>query len=453
MIHKTLRFQLTILSALAGILLFLVSGMVISYRHGKELLDSMDRDLVRIAKTEQPHSAPGAVEEAEIIRKMGDKYFRIASRDGKLTLEPIDGIQLWPVNREAVLKAFSGSPQFETVTYRGERYRTLYYPRDEVTVFRVGRSIEWIEKRISGLNGHFLSVSPFIIIFISIGSWVLLGKLLTPVAKIKTFAEQIGKGGLKERIRPDVKGKEVDELAQAFNKVLDYAESSVETLRRFASDVSHEIRSPLTSLRGAIEVTLKKKRTPEEYDEVLRNNLGDVIRLSRTIDNLLLLSRADNKVLALRRQWFDVQRLIGAIVDGFREKALAEGISIVEDCQNNLELNGDIDLLEQAFSNLIDNAVKYMPQGGTVTVETREEDAVIKVIIRDTGIGIPEEEIPHIFDRFYRVDKEHTKKFGGTGLGLAITHWIIKAHNGEILVASSIGKGSEFTVVLPKVPD
>jgi signal transduction histidine kinase len=246
--------------------------------------------------------------------------------------------------------------------------------------------------------------------------------------------------------------KEIDDLNDTLNDMLDNIQRSLESQKRFTSDVSHEIRSPLTSLRGSIEVALRKKRTLEEYEDVLRSNLADVVRLSRTIDNLLFLSRADHKSWS-QRQWFDVKHLIEGVVEGFRYKAVTEGLSIVEDYQKNLELNGDIDLLEQAFSNIIDNAIKYTPRGGKITLRTQEEDSVIKVVISDTGIGIPEEELPHIFDRFYRVDKQHTKKFGGTGLGLAITHWIIKAHNGELLVTSSVGKGSEFTIILPKTPD
>jgi len=235
--------------------------------------------------------------------------------------------------------------------------------------------------------------------------------------------------------------------------MIDNIQQSIESQKRFTSDVSHEIRSPLTSLRGNIEVVLRKKRTPEEYEDVLRNNLSDVIRLSRIIDNLLFLSRTNNKILDLRRQWFDIKHLLETVVEGFRYKAMTGGLAIIEEYQTDLELNGDIDLLEQAFSNIIDNAIKYTQRGGTTTIKTQEEDTAIKIMVSDTGIGIPEEEIQHIFERFYRVDKEHSKKSGGTGLGLAITHRIVKAHNGEIIVKSSVGKGSKFTIVLPKMPD
>jgi len=451
--HKTLRFQLTVLVALAGILLFLVSGLTISHLYGRELISGVDTELLGIAKTGQPDRVPGSIKHAELIKKVGDTFFRVNAHEGKITFDPVDGVELWPVNMESLMLAFKGSPRFETVTYRGERFRTLYFPLDEVTVVRVGKLIEDIENKISSLNRYFLFLSPFIMVLISVGSWVLLGKSLAPITTIRSIAEQIRQGRWDQKISLGVKGKEMDDLSNILNDIMNRFHRAVESQKRFTSDVSHEIRSPLTSLRGNIEVALRKKRTPEEYEDTLKNNLADVIRLSRTVDNLLFLSRADNKILELRRQWFDVKHLLETIVEGFRDKALAEDISITEDYQSGLELNGDIELLEQAFSNIIDNAIKYTPRDGKISIKTMEENAVIKIMVKDTGIGIAAEEIPHIFDRFYRVERAHARRPGGTGLGLAITHWIIKSHNGEILVSSSVGKGSEFTIILPKIPE
>jgi len=277
--------------------------------------------------------------------------------------------------------------------------------------------------------------------------------LLSPVRKMKSFAEQIRQGRWDQRLTLESQGKEINDLGLILNEIVDNIKRSMESQKRFTADVSHEIRSPLTSLRGSIEVALRKKRPPEEYEEVLRNNLADVIRLTRLMDNLLLLSRAENKILALRRQWFDVKHMLGSVIEGFREKAMVEGLTIIETYQNELELNGDIELLEQAFSNIIDNGMKYTPRGGNITIKSWEENPFVKILVRDTGIGIPEDHIPHIFERFYRVDREHSKRLGGTGLGLAITHWIIKAHNGEISVTSAVDKGTEFTITLPKMPD
>jgi signal transduction histidine kinase len=135
------------------------------------------------------------------------------------------------------------------------------------------------------------------------------------------------------------------------------------------------------------------------------------------------------------------------------ERLRYDGLSIVEKYDENLEVYGDSSIVEQAFRNLISNAIKYTPRGGTVTITTEKEGDYAKVTISDSGVGIPEDEIPHIFERFYRVDKERSRKMGGTGLGLSITQWIVNAHGGQILVKSAIGAGSDFIVILPKTQD
>lgn len=303
------------------------------------------------------------------------------------------------------------------------------------------------------IHAEFSKISPVFFLFVlavsAVMSWFLAGQALSPILKIKSLVEQIRHGGLEKRIDIGLKGKEIDDLVRILNDMLDSIQQSVETQKRFSSDVSHEIRSPLTSLRGSIEVALRKKRAPEEYEALLRDNLSDVMRLSRIADDLLFLTKADNNIVEFRRNWFDMNQLLKTIV----ERMKFEGLSVVEKYQDNLKFYGDRDILEQAFSNLIDNAVKYTPRGGTVTIITQEDKDSVKVTVSDTGFGIPEGEIPHIFERFYRVDRERSRKLGGTGLGLAIAKWIINAHKGRIIVRSKMGSGSDFIVMFPKAKD
>ena len=451
MIFKTFRLRFTVIYTVLVSSFFLLFASAVYIEYRKELLETVDRDLMRVAKTEE--SNPDPTKNSEIIKRIDDEYYRIMNRNSKVIITHLDNNQQWPVNRKIMLLAFKGAPRFDTVRYRGENYRTLYFPVREDTIIRVGKSLESTEKTISRLEKLFLIFSPFLLALSSLASWFLAGKLLNPLVKIKSFAEQIRQGRLGERINVEFKGKEIEDLVAIFNDVLDSVQSSIEAQKRFTSGVSHEIRSPLTSLRGSIEVALRKKRTPGEYEEVLRNNLTDIMRISKIIGNLLFLSRADNNALEFRRQWFDVRHFMEAVVEGFKDNTLSADITIIEDYQENLELHGDVDLLEQAFSNLVDNAVKYTAPGGRISIKTIKENSTIKVIISDTGIGIPEDEIPHIFERFYRVNKERSRKLGGAGLGLAITQWIINAHNGEIMVNSNIGKGSDFIVVFPKNSD
>ena len=454
MIFKTLRSRLIFIYTTAASLIFILLASFIYFQYRKELLETVDADLMKTAKRESSgHFIPDSDRTVEVIKKVGDEFYKVITSQGMITIAHLESNQQWPLNRELMVTAFRGTPQFVTVKYKDEDYRTLYFPVSEDTILRIGKSQESIEKAATRVRRLFLISFPVVFTISALLSWFLARKILDPITKIKLLAGQISQGLWDKRINIGSNGKEIDDLVAVLNDMIDNIQQSIESQKRFTSDVSHEIRSPLTSLRGNIEVALRKKRTHEEYEDVLRNNLADIIRLSRIIDNLLFLSRTDDKILSLRRQWFDIKHLLETVVESFRYKAVAEGLSIIEDYQKNLELNGDIDLLEQAFSNIIDNALKYTPRGGKITIKTQEEDTDIKIMISDTGIGIPEDEIPHIFDRFYRVNREHSKKLGGTGLGLAITQRIINAHNGQIHVTSRVGKGSEFTVVFPKIPD
>jgi heavy metal sensor kinase len=448
MITKTFRLRLTLIYTVVVVLMFSLANFIIHLQFKNTYYENIDKYLLKEA-AEFPHEIdPMAIKNnEEIIKRVGDEYFQVINQKGEVSISSLSNNYLWPVNKELLSTAFGGTPQFDAISYKGENYRILYYPAGKNNVVSIVESLRNVDEDLAILSRLFLIFFPFVVIISSVMSWFLAGRALSPVVKIRSLAEQIRQGRLEQRIDIGVKGKEIDDLVRMFNDMLDSIQNSMEAQKRFTSDVSHEIRSPLTSLRGGMEVALRKKRSPEEYEELLRSNLSDIIRLSRIADDLLFLSKADNNIVELRRHWFDVNQLLKGIV----ERVRYQGLSLVEKYEGNLEFYGDSNILEQAFSNLINNAIKYTPPGGTVTVMTQKEDDSIKIVVSDTGIGIPENEIPHVFDRFYRVDKERSRKMGGTGLGLAITRWIVSAHNGKIIVKSTVGSGTDFIVTFPKV--
>jgi heavy metal sensor kinase len=429
-------------------------SMALFSQFRKELIDSVGDSLMTTAKTAAANeiSPKLLTKNAEIIKRLGTEHYRVFNRNGEVIIASLNGRDQWPLNKVLMGAAFKGMPAYENVKYRGEDYRVLYFPVNEENILFVWESLEAGEKDIARLERLFMVFLPFVLLVTTLISWLLAGKLLAPFVTMRSLAEQIRQGKLKERITLGFKGREIEDLVTIFNDMLDGIQQSMEAQKSFSSDVSHEIRSPLTSLRGSIEVALRKKRTPEEYEEVLKNNLSDIVRLSRITDNLLFLARADNKILELRRQWLDIGHLVERVVEQLKYKALAAGVSIEGTYGENIEISGDVELLEQAFTNLLDNAIKYSRRGGMITVRAEEEEGHITATISDTGVGIPEADIPHIFDRFYRVNKAHSRKLGGTGLGLAITQWIINAHSGKMSVKSIEGSGTDFSVVLPKKP-
>ncbi len=449
---KTFRLRLTLLYTVVVVLIFCVFAFVIYLEYRKGLIDAVDGNLHRSALAEIKKGLdPKELTDSEaIIKKYGKEHYLVVNQNGQIIISAFNSDRMERQDRASMDDAFRGAVRYVTAEYVGTHFRILYYPISDMDILRVADSLDDSEKVIGGLVRLFVFIFPFILGVSLVMSWFLAGKSLDPVIKIRSLAEEIRRGRLGERIDIGVKGKEIDDLVVIFNEMLDSIQRSIEAQKRFTSDVSHEIRSPLTSLRGSIEVALRKKRPPEEYEEVLRNNLSDILRLSRIADNLLFLARADNNIHELRMQWFELDQLLENNVARLMPKAESAGLSVSGEYQEHLEMRGDIDLIEQALVNLIDNAIKYTPKGGSVSVYAREADGSVTVTVSDTGIGIPAEDVEHIFDRFYRVNKERSRKLGGTGLGLAITKWIVTSHGGTINVKSAVGRGSEFTVVLPK---
>jgi heavy metal sensor kinase len=452
MMIRTFRLRLTIIYTLvvAGILSVFATAIYFQYRHS--LSEEIDSYLIKEANEEiLVESNPKLPSKnRQVIKRFGDEYYEVIDNKGQVLITSLNSeSQQWPLDSGTMLRAFKGRPQFVTVNFGGINYRILYFPINGEKILRIVLSLGEIEGSIMGLRNLFLLSLPFVISLSFAASWFLSGKALAPIVKIRSLASHVREGRLGKRIEMETKGKEIQDLVVMFNEMLDGIQSSVEAQKRFTAAVSHEVRSPLTSLRGNIEVALRKKRTPEEYEDLLKTNLSDIIRLSRITDNLLFFTKADNNIIEVRKQWFEVAHLFQNIVERLRYRASSSGITIFESYQEGLEICGDLDLLEQAFSNIIENAISYTPSGGLIAVTSKKEDNKIVILISDTGIGIPEDEIPHLFERFYRVNKERSRKSGGTGLGLSITEWVVNAHGGKIEVRSTLGSGSEFITSFP----
>jgi heavy metal sensor kinase len=452
MIIRTFRVRLTIIYTLVvvGILSAFATAIYFQYRRG--LSETIDHYLLKEANEEILVEIDPKLpsKNREVIKRFGDEYYEVIDNKGQVLITSLNTkSQRWPLDNEMMLKAFKGLPQFSTVNFRGVNYRILYFPISGEKILRIALSLGEIEGSIISLRNLILLSLPFVVSISFAVSWFLSGKALAPIVKIKSLASQVREGRLGKRIEMETKGKEIQDLVVMFNEMLDGIQHSVEAQKRFTSAVSHEVRSPLTSLRGNIEVALRKKRTPEEYEELLKTNLSDIIRLSKITDNLLFFTKADNNIIELRKQWFEVAHLLQNVVERLKYKASSAGIAISESYQEGLEIFGDLDLLEQAFSNIVENAINYTPSGGRIAVTSAREDGKIMISVSDTGIGIPEDEIPRLFERFYRVSKERSRKSGGTGLGLSITEWVVNAHKGKIEVKSTLGSGSEFITSVP----
>ena len=224
-------------------------------------------------------------------------------------------------------------------------------------------------------------------------------------------------------------------------------EASFNRVRQFTADASHELRTPLTILRGETEIALRTERTVNGLRKTLLSNLEEIDRLSKIINDLLLLSRMDSGREEFHLQEISLDRIVEEKYEQMRTLAKEKGVVMEMERKESLSVRGDPVKLRQLLLNLLDNAIKYTPEGGKVWLSLERSNGFARITVADTGIGIPEEDLPHIFDRFYRVDK--ARRDGGSGLGLSICKLIVEAHKGRIDVDSKPGAGSTFRVYLP----
>ncbi|MFO0843843.1 MAG: heavy metal sensor histidine kinase [Gemmataceae bacterium] len=270
---------------------------------------------------------------------------------------------------------------------------------------------------------------------------------LRPVEAIAATAGRIHSSNLDERIGTDHLPGELRTLAETFNAMLDRLGHSFARLRQFSADIAHELRTPVNNLRGEIEVALGKPRSAEEYREVLGSGLEECGRLAGMIDSMLFLARAENPRTQIAREPVDVAAELAKVRE-FYEAAAAEGGVRLEVSAGPLTAELNRALFQRAVANLVANALAHTPPGGAVTLAASAKDGAARVEVADTGQGIPADHLPHVFDRFYRVDNSRSSR-GGAGLGLAIVRSIAELHGGRVEIASEIDRGTQVVMTFP----
>ena len=263
--------------------------------------------------------------------------------------------------------------------------------------------------------------------------------------------QRISAESLSSRLDVTNSRDEVGRLATTINALLTRLEESFKEQQRFVADASHELRTPIAVLRGETEIALSKTRNIHEYKESLLLINEEAERLSRIVEDLFVLARQPiDAPPALAKQPLSLNETINDCARAARVLATRKGVRLVaENGAPPIVLNGDEELLKRMMLNLLDNAVKYTPEGGEISVELMRQNGSARIVVRDTGIGIPQGDQLHVFDRFYRVDKARSRAHGGAGLGLSIVRWIVEAHDGKIAVDSEPGVGSKFTIDFP----
>ncbi len=330
----------------------------------------------------------------------------------------------------------------------------VYNIEDQRVVVRVAYNEERLWRELGEFGQVLLLSFPIAVLLAGFGGYALARKALAPIDSMAVQTKKISADKLGERLAIENSEDELGKLGTVFNAMLGRLQAAFDQLRRFTSDASHELRTPLTAIRSVGEVALQDQRSPAEYRDVIGSMLEEVDRLTRLAESLLALSRADAGHVQLQREDIGLLRLAeeaSSVVEVLAEEKRQQ-IDIAGNA--NLLVSVDRLILRQAIVNLLDNAIKYSPAGSQILVRVKsggERQIFLEVI--DQGPGIPSEHQPHVFDRFFRVDKARTREWGGAGLGLSITRWAVEIHGGEITLESEEGKGSTFRVSLPLVKD
>lgn len=315
-------------------------------------------------------------------------------------------------------------------------------------VLVVAQSMEDVENTVTHLLVLIAIAIPIAAALSAIGGFLLARRALLPVDRMTQAAAAIGAADLDARLEVPAIKDEVGRLGRTLNQMLTRLQGAIQTQRQFTADASHELRTPLSIMRAELDVALRSASTAASERPVLESAREEVSRMSRLVEDLMTLARLDEGALEMSRARIDLTELATKVIARFRTPlSLKEITASVEG--DPVYVWGDAERLDRLLSNLVDNAAKYSPEGGRIQVSVNAEGQTARVVVADSGPGIPPDSLVHIFSRFYRVDKARSRAQGGTGLGLAISQSIAEAHDGDITVESESGGGARFTVHLP----
>src|ERR1700752_50432 len=445
---------LTLILVCLGLALYLI----ISHSMMNERRALIAQDLERIQQVSQRFGNRGVsrlLEEAEeeIPLKPGDEFVQIFTLDGTsvaisqnlknhhLPFRP-DLAQPGPPKFETISTFPDGSTALlggTTINVKGQSYF--------VAIAASLSNVRSIQRR---LLGTLLLSIPIAILLALVGGAVLANRAIEPLDRVTGTAQRISADHLGERIELARGDVELQRLAEAFNQMLQRLDQSFKQIRQFTADASHELRTPVAILMGETELAVNDLLDHEECKAALRSRREELQRMAQIVDDLLVLSQFDHGEQTLQVKPLDFSDLVIEVCEQQRKQAKSKGVTLELTETFPVNIEGDSSRLRQMVRNVLDNAIKYTPAGGRVTVELDHSNGKeFRLSVSDTGIGIPVAALPHIFDRFYRVDQARTRGEGGSGLGLSIVKQIIEAHGGSVSVKSDIGMGTVMTLTLP----
>lgn len=456
-LRNTLSFRLTLWYALIFTMTSLLALSIFYYRISLITMENTDEELVEEFEEFYVLMQEGGVDQVtvEIVLESeseGDNvFYRLVTRNGEvlkaLNMEDFGNVGV----SSAALGSLSGNETYviETLEIPGHEYnvRAIYGAISPDIIFNMGLSLEDNYEYLGIFRNLILMLMiPLFVIAAFIG-WFLARHALKGVEEVTQTAIEISKGSIDKRVEVRKRLYEVDRLANTFNDMLDRIQTLIKGMREMNDNVAHDLRSPLTRIRGIAEMTLVGNGSIGDYTDMAANTIEECDKLIEIINTMLDITEAEAGVSQFTSEPLDIVELILSACELFDPVAQEKDVRLITVLPEKLMIPGDKSKMQRLITNLLENAIKYNRHGGAVTISVKKEDHRINIQVDDTGLGIAEEELPHIFERFYRCDRSRSES--GIGLGLSLVKAIVKAFGGEINVRSALNQGSSFLVKLP----
>jgi heavy metal sensor kinase len=438
-------------SCIAFLLFYTLITSFFQDRTNQELLGQVSRFSALFAAEGIESVKDAAVIEAQAagVKKV---FFRLLSLNGQVFSS--SNMSYWkdiPISETAIKELLRDNhPVLETITIldRNEKVRILYAFLSPAIILQVGEAMESYSRLLDAFKGIFITTMTFLIVVAAGVGWFMARRAVSGVEAVTRTAQKISGGSLEERVPVKAKADEIDQLAITFNQMLDRIQTLLTELKEMSDNIAHDLRSPITRIRGMAEVTLTAGKSLNEYEVMAASTVEECDRLLAMINTMLMISRAESGAVQVSREEIDLTDLVREACNLFQPMAEDKGVDLVCDLPQKIHFAGDIRMIQRMFSNLIDNAIKYTPTGGSVLVFASESEREVVLTVKDTGIGISPSDLPRVFERFYRCDQSRSQ--AGIGLGLSLARAIARAHGGEITAESALNRGSTFTVTFPK---
>ena len=459
--RRTLAFRLTVWYAGIFTVSSLLAFLFFYFQMASNIAARRDADMLDDIKEYSVLLAAKGLEEVQRTMVVDatqdgvDKvFYRLLAPDGnELSSTDRHSWGRLEVNLNALRRVVdSAEPVFETLAMHGRQHkaRTVYGPIGLGVILQIGISLEDDDEFLADFRDIFGTTVPVVMIVAALLGWFMARRALTQVEEVTRTARAISATDLGRRVPVKGQADEIDRLASTFNEMLDRIQTLVTEMKEMNESIAHDLRSPITRIRGMAEMALTSGKAIDEYETAAASTIEDCDRLLEMINTLLYISQTEATAGELATEEVDMAGVVRDACELFQPVAEDKGVNLVVQIDTDVKVRGALQGLQRMLANLIDNALNYTPSPGTVTVSVCGDDKVGIIAVKDTGIGISQDDLPHIFRRFYRGDRSRSRP--GTGLGLSLVHAIVHAHRGQISVTSVTNAGTTFIVTLPCAP-